>query len=545
MSFTTLPFLVLVALSVAAYYLLPQRVQWMALLAASTLAAGAAQWALGVCTRKVSALAANDMRLAAFRNLSRLPLAYFDSHPHGDIISRMTNDAELVAEGLLQGLTQLLPGVATILGTLVIMAVLNPFIAFVVVAVTPVSIWFAGFVAKRTAGFFAANSAAQGRLSGFVNEMVAGQEVVRAFGCEAACEAQFAEMTDELYTTGLKSVFYSSVTNPGTRFVNAIVYAAVGVFGAVSAIGGGITVGQLSSFLTYANQYTKPFNEVTGVLTQMQTALASAGRLLDVIDQTPETPDAPDALAPAACEGRVDVEDVCFSYTREKPLIEHFELHVKPGQRVAIVGPTGCGKTTFLNSLTHLYEPTAGNILLDGEEIDLRKHNIAYIFQEYSAMEWLTVRENVRFGLDIKRDYKNIDEKVNNALDLVGLTPFADYYPKQLSASMLQRVVIARAFATQPDLLLMDEPYGQLDINLRFKLEDEVIRLCKQTKTTVLFITHNIEEAVYLGDRILVLTNKPTSIKEIVPNDAPHPRDIAAPNFIEMRNRITNLIKWW
>lgn len=204
-------------------------------------------------------------------------------------------------------------------------------------------------------------------------------------------------------------------------------------------------------------------------------------------------------------------------------VLNDVSFDVYDGEFLCIVGPTGCGKTTFLNSLTHLYEPTAGNILLDGEEIDLRKHNIAYIFQEYSAMEWLTVRENVRFGLDIKRDYKNIDEKVNNALDLVGLTPFADYYPKQLSASMLQRVVIARAFATQPDLLLMDEPYGQLDINLRFKLEDEVIRLCKQTKTTVLFITHNIEEAVYLGDRILVLTNKPTSIKEIVPNDAPHP----------------------
>ena len=226
-------------------------------------------------------------------------------------------------------------------------------------------------------------------------------------------------------------------------------------------------------------------------------------------------------------------------------VLNDVSFDVYDGEFLCIVGPTGCGKTTFLNSLTHLYEPTAGSILLDGEEIDLRKHNIAYIFQEYSAMEWLTVRENVRFGLDIKRDYKNIDEKVNNALDLVGLTPFADYYPKQLSASMLQRVVIARAFATQPDLLLMDEPYGQLDINLRFKLEDEVIRLCKQTKTTVLFITHNIEEAVYLGDRILVLTNKPTSIKEIVPNDAPHPRDIAAPDFIEMRNRITNLIKWW
>ena len=226
-------------------------------------------------------------------------------------------------------------------------------------------------------------------------------------------------------------------------------------------------------------------------------------------------------------------------------VLDQISFDVYKGELLCVVGPTGCGKTTFLNCLTHIYDLTAGQILMDGKPVNAKTSNIAYIFQEYSAMEWLTVRENVRFGLDIKRDYKNIDEKVNNALDLVGLTPFADYYPKQLSASMLQRVVIARAFATQPDLLLMDEPYGQLDINLRFKLEDEVIRLCKQTKTTVLFITHNIEEAVYLGDRILVLTNKPTSIKEIVPNDAPHPRDIAAPDFIEMRNRITNLIKWW
>lgn len=226
-------------------------------------------------------------------------------------------------------------------------------------------------------------------------------------------------------------------------------------------------------------------------------------------------------------------------------VLNDVSFDVYDGEFLCIVGPTGCGKTTFLNSLTHLYEPTAGNILLDGEEIDLRKHNIAYIFQEYSAMEWLTVRENVRFGLDIKRDYKNIDEKVNNALDLVGLTPFADYYPSSCRPACSSVSSSRAPLRRSPDLLLMDEPYGQLDINLRFKLEDEVIRLCKQTKTTVLFITHNIEEAVYLGDRILVLTNKPTSIKEIVPNDAPHPRDIAAPDFIEMRNRITNLIKWW
>jgi len=226
-------------------------------------------------------------------------------------------------------------------------------------------------------------------------------------------------------------------------------------------------------------------------------------------------------------------------------VLNDVSFEVYEGEFLCIVGPTGCGKTTFLNSLTHLYEPTAGEILFKGEKVDLRKHNITYIFQEYSAMEWLTVRQNVRFGLEIKNDLKNIDKKVADAIELVGLKGYEEYYPKQLSASMLQRVVIARAFATQPELLLMDEPYGQLDITLRFKLEDEVVRLCKQTNTTVIFITHNIEEAVYLGDRILVLTNKPTSIKKIVPNELPRPRDIADPKFVEMRNRITDLIKWW
>ncbi len=226
-------------------------------------------------------------------------------------------------------------------------------------------------------------------------------------------------------------------------------------------------------------------------------------------------------------------------------VLNNVSFEVYEGEFLCIVGPTGCGKTTFLNSLTHLYEPTSGQILFEGEKVNLRKHNITYIFQEYSAMEWLTVRQNVRFGLELKKNYDDIDKKVDDALELVGLTEFANYYPKQLSASMLQRVVIARAFATQPELLLMDEPYGQLDINLRFKLEDEVVRLCKQTNTTVIFITHNIEEAVYLGDRILVLTNKPTSIKEIVTDDLPRPRDIAEPEFVAMRNRITDLIKWW
>ena len=232
-------------------------------------------------------------------------------------------------------------------------------------------------------------------------------------------------------------------------------------------------------------------------------------------------------------------------YFGDLHVLNDVSFDVYEGEFLCIVGPTGCGKTTFLNSLTRLYEPTSGQILFDDQQVDLRKHNIAYIFQEYSAMTWLTVRQNVRFGLEIKKDRKDIEKRVDDALELVGLKKFEHYYPNQLSASMLQRVVIARAFATQPQLLLMDEPYGQLDISLRFKLEDEVVRLCKNTNTTVIFITHNIEEAVYLGDRIIVLSNKPTTIKETVKNDLLHPRNIAAPEFVDIRNHITNLIKWW
>ena len=227
-------------------------------------------------------------------------------------------------------------------------------------------------------------------------------------------------------------------------------------------------------------------------------------------------------------------------------VLDDISFDVEAGEFLCIVGPTGCGKTTFLNSLTKLYEPTSGEILLDGEPVDLKKHNIAYIFQEYSTMPWLTVEENVRFGLDIKgADKEKANKLVDEYLDIVGLTKYRKYYPDQLSASMLQRVVIARAFATQPELLLMDEPYGQLDIQLRYHLEDELISLWQRTGTTVIFITHNIEEAVYLGQRILVLTNKPTSIKQAIDNTLPRPREIASLDFVKLRNEVTDLIKWW
>ena len=227
-------------------------------------------------------------------------------------------------------------------------------------------------------------------------------------------------------------------------------------------------------------------------------------------------------------------------------VLDDLSFNVKEGEFLTIVGPTGCGKTTFLNSLTKLYDITEGEIYLNGEPVDLKKHNVAYIFQEYSTMPWLKVEENIRFGLEIKKKpEKVIKERVEWALEMVGLKEYRNYYPRQLSASMLQRVVIARAFATEPDLLLMDEPYGQLDIELRFKLEDELLRLWKETKTTVIFITHNIEEAVYLGQNIMVLTNKPTKIKKVIKNPIPLPRDVTSPEFVSLRNEITELIKWW
>lgn len=233
----------------------------------------------------------------------------------------------------------------------------------------------------------------------------------------------------------------------------------------------------------------------------------------------------------------------CFG---ELKVLDNVSFEVKKGDFLCIVGPTGCGKTTFLNSLTKLYDITSGDILVNGEPVSLKKHNLAYIFQEYSTMHWLTVEENIRFGLEIKGfSREEINKRVEDVTKLVGLEQFRSYYPKQLSASMLQRVVIARAFAVEPELLLMDEPYGQLDIELRFRLEDELVNLWKKTGTTVIFITHNIEEAVYLGERILVLTNKPTGIKEEIINDLPRPRDIAHPAFIALRNRVTDLIKWW
>ncbi|BFJ84274.1 ABC transporter ATP-binding protein [Ruthenibacterium sp. TH_2024_36131] len=485
---------------------------YLALLAVTVLLAAAFQWVLNVCTRNVSAWAANDLRRDAFAVLNRVPLKYIDGHSHGDIISRMVNDAELVAEGLLQGLTQLLPGVATILGTLCVMAVLNPFIALVVVLVTPVSIWFAGFVARRTDGFFRAQSAAQGKLSGYINEMVAGQSIVRSFGYEQRCFEEFDKISDELYETGLKSVFYSSITNPGTRFVNAIVYAAVAVFGALSAISGSISVGQLSCFLTYANQYTKPFNEVTGVLTQMQTALASAERLFAVLDAEPETPDAPDALEPKKCEGAVRVENMAFSYTPEVPLIENFHLDVKPGQRIAIVGPTGCGKTTLINLLMRFYDVREGAIYVDGNEIRTLKRNaLRGMYGMVLQETWLknaTVRENIAYG---KPDATL--EEITAAAKAAYAHGFIKRLPQgydtmiepgggNLSAGQKQLLCIARIMLCQPEMLILDEATSSIDTRTEMLIQQAFEKLMQGRTSFV--VAHRLS-TIQSADVILVM----------------------------------------
>ena len=485
---------------------------WLALLAASVLLASAFQWVTNVATRKISAWAANDMRREAFARINRVPLRYIDGHAHGDIVSRMVNDAEFVSEGILQALTQLLPGVATILGTLVIMAALNFAIAMVVVVVTPASIWFAGFVAKRTSHFFKAQSDAQGQLSGFVNEMVAGQDVVRAFGYEERCFARFDAISDEVYDTGLKSIFYSSITNPGTRFVNAIVYAAVVVFGAIAAVMGAISVGQLSSFLTYANQYTKPFNEVTGVITQLQSAVASAERLFAVIDAEPETPDAPGAKAPAGCEGAVDVEHVHFSDTPKVPLIEDFNLRVRPGQRIAIVGPTGCGKTTLINLLMRFYDVQKGAIRVDGVPVqDMKRSALRGLYGMVLQETWLknaTVRENIAYGRPDAPEEEIVAaaraayahsfiKRLPNGYDTV-IAPGGG----NLSAGQKQLLCIARIMLCQPDMLILDEATSSIDTRTEMLVQRAFEAL--MAGRTSFVVAHRLS-TIQTADQILVM----------------------------------------
>ena len=446
---------------------------WIVLLLISVGAAAVCQWIMNALTRSISAYVANDLRTDAFEALNRLPLRYLDSHPHGDIMSRLVNDTEQVSEGLFQALTQLLPGVGTILGTLIVMAMLNPFITVVVVVITPVSIWFASFMAKRTSHLFRRQSEAQGELSGYVNEMVEGQELVSMFGYEKACVERFCKINQSLSDITQKSVFYSSIANPGTRFVNAIVYAAVAVCGGWVVLQNWMTVGQLSSFLTYANQYTKPFNEVTGVLTQIQSAVAGAQRLFLLIDEPKEPQDLPNAACPKTCSGEVVMEHVDFSYRKDRPLIEDFSLHIAPGTRVAVVGPTGCGKTTLINLLMRFYEIDSGRIFIDGIDMQhMSRDGLRGLYGMVLQETWLknaTVRENIAYGKPEASQEEIIQAaKAAYAHGFIkrlpqGYDTIVEPGGKNLSAGERQLLCIARMMLRRPSMLILDEATSNID----------------------------------------------------------------------------------
>lgn len=431
------------------------------------------QWFMNVFTRKVSCYTVRDIREKAFENLNRVPLKFIDSTSHGDLMSRLVNDADQVSEGLLQGLTQLFPGIVTILGTLIIMLILNPFIALVVVIITPLSIFFARFITKKTHKYFQKQSREQGELSGYINEMVTGQNIIQSFAYEEKCLDAFDEISERLYKSSLKAVFYSSVSNPGTRFVNSIVYAAVCVIGAISAIGGHITIGQVSCFLTYANQYTKPFNEVTSVLTQIQTAFASAQRLFYVIDQQPQPQDTPDAVCVSSTEGNVHVEHVDFAYNPNIPLIQDFNLDVKSGQRVAIVGPTGCGKTTMINLLMRFYDATKGDIKVDGHSIyTMKRNSLRHLYGMVLQETWLkngTVSENIAYGKPNATHEEIVAAaKAAYAHGFIrrlprGYDTIIDDGGKNLSAGQRQLLCIARIMLCQPQMLILDEATSSID----------------------------------------------------------------------------------
>lgn len=472
------------------------------------------QWILTLCTNKVAYCTVRDIRIQAFEKINVAPLRYIDGNAHGDLINRLVNDIDFIADGLLQGLTQLFTGVVTIVGTLLFMLSVNPWITIVVVLVTPLSLFVASFIAKRSHKMFQEQSKTQGELGGYIEEMLGNQKVVKTFSHEAEAQKEFEGINGRLYQCGQKAQFYSSLSNPSTRFVNGVVYAAVGIIGAIAAIRGSLSVGQLSCFLTYANQYTKPFNEVTGVITQLQMAFASAQRVFKVLDEPSEQPDAPDAITFQHVKGKVDIQDISFSYDTSRKLIEHFHLHVQPGQRIAIVGPTGCGKTTLINLLMRFYDVNRGKILVDDVPIsqvtrDSLRHQYGMVLQEtwlYSA----TVRENIAYG----RPDATLEEVIA-AAKAAHAHSFIKRLPKgydtvisedggNISQGQKQLLCIARVMLCDPPMLILDEATSSIDTRTEIRIQKAFTKMMEgRTSFIVAHRLSTIKEA----DCIVVMNN--------------------------------------
>ena len=474
-------------------------------------AAALAQWLLSVCNNRITFSVSRDLRNEALRKIQTLPLSYLDSHPSGDIVSRMVADVDTFADGLLMGFTQLFSGILTIFGTLLFMLRENVPITLVVVCITPLSLVVAGFLAKRSYGYFQSQSTVRGKQTALVNEMIEGQKVVQAFGHEAESLAAFDEVNGQLQDVSLKAIFFSSLTNPATRFVNNIVYAGVGLVGALYAVRGGITIGQLSVFLSYANQYTKPFNEISGVVTELQNALACAARvfeLLDAEDQVPETENAA-ALQP---DGHVQLQDVSFRYLPDRPLIEGLSLDVQPGQRIAIVGPTGCGKTTLINLLMRFYDVNGGSIKVSGTDIrDVTRASLRGSYGMVLQDTWLragTVRENIAYGKpDATMDEVIAAAKAAHAHSFIRRLP--EGYDTviaedggNISQGQKQLLCIARVMLCLPPMLILDEATSSIDTRTEVRIQKAFARMM-QGRTS--FIVAHRLSTIREADVILVM----------------------------------------
>ena len=431
-----------------------------------------AQWLMGLCNNRLTYCTVRDIRRDAFAHIQRLPLSYLDQQPTGDVVSRVIADVDQFADGLLMGFTQLFTGVLTIVGTLFFMFSVNAVIAAAVVVITPLSLVVAAFIARRTFKMFTLQTRTRGEQTALIDEMITHQKVVRAFSMEAETQRRFDEVNERLEKCSLRAIFYSSLTNPATRFVNALVYACVGVAGALVAVTtGGITVGQLSAFLSYANQYTKPFNEISGVVTELQGALACAGRVLDLIAQPPETPDAPAELSHV--DGSVAIRDVSFSYTPDRKLIQHLNLNVSPGQRVAIVGPTGCGKTTLINLLMRFYDVGEGRIEVSGQCVaDVTRKSLRSAYGMVLQDTWLkagTIRDNIKMGReDATGDEVIAAAKATHAHSFIKRLP--EGYDTvitedggSLSQGQKQLLCITRVMLCLPPMLILDEATSSID----------------------------------------------------------------------------------
>ena len=471
-----------------------------------------AQWVMNTCNNHITYHVVKDIREDAFERLEKLPLKYLDAHAYGDIVSRVVADVDTFADGLLMGFTQLFTGVLTIIGTLIFMLITNVPIALVVVCITPVSFLVARFIATRTYSMFKLQSEIRGEQTSLIEETIGNQKIVKTFSREEAVKAQFGEINGRLQDCSLKAIFFSSITNPATRFVNSLVYAGVGIFGAFVAIRGGISVGRLSCFLSYANQYTKPFNEISGVVTELQNALACAARIFELIEEEPQVPDAADAKVLTNATGNVALENVHFSYVPDKKLIQDFNLTVKPGQRVAIVGPTGCGKTTVINLLMRFYDVDSGQIRVDGTDIrDITRGSLRTSYGMVLQETWLrsgTIRDNIRMGKP-----GAAEEEVVQAARAAHAHSFIKRLPNgydtviaedggSLSQGQKQLLCIARVMLCLPPMLILDEATSSIDTRTEMRIQNAFARMMEgRTSFIVAHRLSTIQEA----DIILVM----------------------------------------